>query len=73
MYDTVVLTIFFKICFFCTVEPQYNKPLYNEVLGITNNYFSLPGVIVKYMEKTCDIMKPRYSEQICQNKLAMEL
>ena len=23
----------------CTVEPRFNEPLYNEVLGITNNIF----------------------------------
>ena len=24
----------------CTVEPGYNEPLYNEVLGITNEFLS---------------------------------
>jgi len=28
----------------CTVEPQYNEPLYNEVLGVMNN-FLYPSVI----------------------------
>ena len=43
------------------MEPRYNEPLYNKVLGKTI-YFA-PGV-VKYMEKNLDITKPRYSEQI---------
>ena len=45
-----------------TVESRYNQPLYNEVLHITNNFFT--PVIVKYMKKNLDITKPRYSEQI---------
>ena len=46
-----------------TVEPRYNEPLYNEVLGITNNFLFIPA-IVKYMKKNLDITKPRYSKQI---------
>ena len=40
-----------------TVEPQYNEPLYNEVLGMMNIFFTQR--IVKYMEKNLDIRKPR--------------
>ena len=40
-----------------TVEPQYNEPLFNEVLGMMNKFFTQR--IVKYMEKNLDIMKPR--------------
>ena len=35
-----------------TVKPRYNEPLYNEVLGKTNDFINL------------DITKPRYSELI---------
>ena len=38
------------------------EPLYNEVLCITNSFFT--PVIVKYMKKNLDITKPCYSEQI---------
>ena len=43
----------------CTVEPRYNKPLYNTVLGITNNVFYT--VIADHMKKNLDIMKPHYT------------
>ena len=36
-----------------TVEPRYNEPLNNEVLGITNNF--LYPVMVKCMKKNLDI------------------
>ena len=36
-----------------TVEPRFNEPLQNDVLGITND---IPGPeIVKYMEKNLDV------------------
>ena len=38
-----------------TVEPQYNEPLYNEVLGITNDFLYLSNS--KVYEK-----EPRYDE-----------
>ena len=44
------------------MEPPYNEPLYNEVLGITNDF--LYPTNSKYVEKHLDITKPRYSEQI---------
>ena len=44
-----------------TVEPRYNKPLYNEVLGITPDF--LYPVVAKDMKKDLDIKKPRYSEE----------
>ena len=50
----------FIIC--CTVQPGFNKPLYNKVLSIAMIFFT--PVIVKYMEKTLDITKPCYSAQI---------
>ena len=34
---------------YITVELRYNEPLYNEVLGITINYFLTRPKIVKYM------------------------
>ena len=60
------LTIFrgtgprFIIC--CTVQPRFNKRLYNKVLSIAMIFFT--PVIAKYMEKTLDITKPCYSAQI---------
>ena len=33
-------TISYSILYFNTVEPRFNEPLYNEVLGITNNNYS---------------------------------
>ena len=44
------------------MEPPYNEPLYNEFLGLTNDF--LYPVIVQYMKKYLDLTKPRYSEQI---------
>ena len=43
-----------------TVEPRYNKPLYNEVLGATKRFLYSSNS----MEKNLDIMNPQYSEQI---------
>ena len=35
-----------------TVEPRFNEPLYNELLGLTNDFFISPGkIIVKCMEQ----------------------
>ena len=47
----------------CTVEPRYNEPLYNEVLGITNEFLS-PILIVRYMKKNLEKKKPWYSEHV---------
>ena len=44
-----------------TVEPQFNEPLYNEVLGIRGN---IPRPSKGKIEKSLDITKPRYSEPI---------
>ena len=44
------------------MEPRYNEPLYNEVLGMMND-FHYP-IIENYMKKNLDITKPRYWEQI---------
>ena len=46
------------------MEPRYNKPQYNEVLGMTNDWIFFAIVIVKYVENNLDITKPRYEEQI---------
>ena len=46
-----------------TVELRYNEPLYNEVLGVTNDF--LYPVIVKYKKKNLDFGSPlalRYIE-----------
>ena len=40
-----------------TVEPRFNEPLYNEVLGITNDFLQ-PGQNYSKMYGT----EPRYSE-----------
>ena len=41
----------------CTVEPRFNEPLYNEVLGITNDVLQ-PGRSYSKMYGT----EPRYNE-----------
>ena len=43
-----------------TVEPRYNEPLYNEILGTTKNFLYSSNS----MEKNLDLMSPRVSEQI---------
>ena len=37
-----------------TVEPRFNEPLYNEVLGITI-FFSRAKITIKGMEQNLDI------------------
>ena len=44
------------------MEPQYNDPLYNEVLGITNDVLYPSNS--KIYKKNLNITKPRYFEQI---------
>ena len=44
------------------VEPRYNEPLHQDVLGKTNKFFT--PVVIKDMKKNVDITKPRYSKQI---------
>ena len=47
-----------------TVEPRYNEPLYNQVLGITND-FPYPSNSKMYEKEPGYITaKPRNSEQI---------
>ena len=41
------------------------EPLYNEVLGITNDIFS--PVIVMFMENNLDITKPVIANKLCQS------
>ncbi len=41
----------------CTVEPRFNEPLYNEVLGLTNDILQ-PGQNYSKMYET----GPRYNE-----------
>ena len=45
-----------------TVEPRYNEPLHNEVLGITNDFLNPSNC--QTCGKNLDITKPRYSEKI---------
>ena len=45
-----------------TVEPPYNEPLHNEVLGITSDFLYPSNS--KIMKKNLDITKPRHCEQI---------
>lgn len=47
-----------------TVEPRFNEPLSNEVLGITNDILCLRNKMVKYMEKKTDVSKTRCSDRI---------
>ena len=44
------------------VEPRSNEPLYNEVLGITNDISQLG--LLKCMEQNLDITNPRFDEPI---------
>ena len=44
------------------MEPRYNEPLYNDVLGMMNDFYY--PIIEKYMKKNLDITKPRCREQI---------
>ena len=44
------------------MEPRYNKPLYGDVLGLTNDFLYLSDSYIN--EKKLDITKPRYSEHI---------
>ena len=39
------------------MELQFNGPLYNEILGIRNNFFSLAKIVVKCMKQNLDLMK----------------
>ena len=41
--------------FYGTVEPRFNKPLYNEVLGITNDILQPGQSYSKCMEQNLDI------------------
>ena len=43
-----------------TVEPRYNKPLYNEVLGITNNILFNQVIVKQYNYER----EPRYNETL---------
>ena len=51
-----------------TMEPRYNEPLYNEVLGIAN-YSDYPSNSNTYMTKNLDITKPCY----CKTNFASPL
>ena len=49
-----------------TVQPRYNEALYNNSLGITNDFVFNPSNSKLYtMKRKPDITKPRYGEQIC--------
>ncbi len=51
----------------CTVEPRFNEPLYNEVLGITNDILQ-PGQSYSKMNRTV----PRYNENPRYNEHNLE-
>ena len=55
--NVVVVVVVVQFTSHSTVEPPFNEPLYNEVLGITNDILQ-PGhsFIVKCMEQNLDIM-----------------
>ena len=56
---------------FCyTMEPRYNEPLYNEVLGIAN-YSDYPSNSNTYMTKNLDITKPCYCKTNFGSPLAL--
>ena len=44
------------------MEPRYNEPLYNEVLGIIKKFFA-PGM-VEFVKKNPDITEPHHNEHI---------
>ena len=44
-----------KLSVVSTVEPQCNEPLYNEVLGITNDFLYPGSEVVKKVKKNLDI------------------
>ena len=53
--QSVINLIVYERQFCCTVEPRFNEPLCNEVLGITNDIFQ-PSNSVMYGKE------PRYNE-----------
>ena len=48
-------------CDTCTVEPPFNKPLYNKVLGSMNDIRRLSDSTLQYMEMNPETTKPCYS------------
>ena len=52
-----------------TVEPSYNEPLDNKVLGITNDFLYPNYCKIYYMQKFLGIMKPHRSKQILPTPL----
>ena len=56
-HDGLLRTIELSLTFSNTVEPRSNEPLYNEVLGITNDILQ-PGQSYSKMYGT----EPRYNE-----------
>ena len=54
IYDTIYYTVDLGL--------TNHEPLYYEILDIINGF--LTPLIVKYMEKSLDATKPRYSEHI---------
>ena len=55
----------FGIHFICIVELQFNRPLYNEVLGITRDIFQ-PSNSIMYGEEP-QYNKPLINEQFPQS------
>ena len=56
----------------CTVEPRFNEPLYNEVLGITNDFLQ-PGQRYNKMYGITNTIKKRnveYNMSTCDRKIA---
>ena len=47
-----------------TVDPRYNKSLYNEVLGVTNGFLYTSKSKIYEKEPWYKLTKPLYSEQI---------
>ena len=58
----------------CTVEPRFNEPLYNEVLGITNDFLQ-PGQRYNKMYGITNTIKKRnveYNMSTCDRKIAKD-
>ena len=62
--ETIVvgITINFRLLFQTTVKPRFNEPLYNEVLGITNDFLQPGQSYSKMCGKEPRYNEPRYSE-----------
>ena len=56
---------------YVTVEPSYNEPLYNKVLGITNDFLYSNYCKIYYMQKYLGKTNPRCRRKNWENPLAL--